>query len=381
MGKLATSKYIYDTFSLGTSSPRFPTKSEVVNLGLTVSGSYANNQLVDEIQVSQSVQQIKFYFDISVLEYLNPPMRNLLNSSYKNSATNAIFFSNNDQVYITSFTYTGSTKTILQTVSANSGSWERDGNYFILNLFIQKSSTYDTYYAFTNSSGTNINPNLSNNFLQIDFSEGPWHSQFPQLLYLPVQLSLIAGNYYFAKTKSTSIYVNLTFWVLMSIKFIIDLNNSSALANTWVQTHISQTDPTVYSPFTISTYIVNSIGTSGTGTRALVPLSTVYSEQFLSQEDGYLYFVVSDVSVSLIHDTYYMFGDPDTTVTDADNILVCFENPNTSTLEIQEYLLEDTQCTNNTYKADNYYLDYIPSYSASMNGEYEYWFGGEQTIY
>lgn len=52
MGKLATSKYIYDTFSLGTSSSRFPTKSEIVNLGLTVSGSYANNQLVQESHIS-----------------------------------------------------------------------------------------------------------------------------------------------------------------------------------------------------------------------------------------------------------------------------------------------------------------------------------------
>ena len=65
MGKLATSKYIYDTFSLGTSSFRFPTKSDIVNLGLTVSGSYANNQLVQESHISNpqiSYEYLQIYF-------------------------------------------------------------------------------------------------------------------------------------------------------------------------------------------------------------------------------------------------------------------------------------------------------------------------------
>lgn len=65
MGKLATSKYIYDTFSLGTSSSRFPTKSEIVNLGLTVSGNYANNQLVQESHISNpqiSYEYLQIYF-------------------------------------------------------------------------------------------------------------------------------------------------------------------------------------------------------------------------------------------------------------------------------------------------------------------------------
>lgn len=65
MGRLATSKYIYDTFSLGTNSSRFPTKSEIVNLGLTVSGSYSNTQLVQESHISNpqiSYEYLQIYF-------------------------------------------------------------------------------------------------------------------------------------------------------------------------------------------------------------------------------------------------------------------------------------------------------------------------------
>lgn len=334
MGKLATSKYIYDTFSLGTSSSRFPTKSAIVNLGLTVSGSYANNQLVQEsdLSISQQTQNITFQLDWSELQYINPEgYQYLVNSGW--SYTPEILgigtqTYNVPHIMIVSYTYISGVRTFLGSAQASPFTNSNSTITFTANVIIDPNNT--TYFMFGDLYGNCFEPDYaSTNILSLYFN-GEWNSQYPASFMGTVVRSkcLKAStpdwrNYcYIASSKNivnNKIVLNcesrqyVTFYMYADVgdSTAPDLDTCISNSDAQILSYTANWNPIEYGegwPIT-SYYRSNKTGliTSGSGITKTIPINTSTVE-YLGMDGSYFDIDVS-IEVSLLGTTYLKFGN------------------------------------------------------------------------
>lgn len=386
--RLATYDY---AGSLGTTAygQQLITKSMATYYGLTVSGNYANgNSLVCEGDLSKpvSTKAFTFQYDMFDYSYINPEFYNILNTQYKTSVPTI-----QTNVYIIAFTYSSGTVTILSKIQASQGTWTRNGDYFKQQINVIPNTSGYTYFAFGDSSGNIFGPNLDNNFYNLQFTDSPWHSQYTETPNIPVKLTKLGNVYYFARaaTSTTTLTPNTSFRGLGTIRLIIqqwvyDIDNCESFEQQSIE-GIQSSQERINGDWYISSYIKTQTGTGGSNKTNLVPLSTSYADDTIMQYDAeqeYWYCDFVDVQLSLVHTNYFSFGNSDM-VCDTGQADLYMSNGTDRV--ITTIVLNEESDNNNTYKADDYYLEYINSnemtnpsgydiqFPSNGGNCYEYW--------
>ena len=332
--RLATSKYIYSVFNLGDNSDRFPTKSEIVQLGLDAPKIYTNDHLVyeDSLTIAYQTKTVTFQLDWSELQYINPEgYQYLVNSGW--SYTPEIFGIGTASYHvanfeIVSYTYINGVRTFLGSGQASPFTNSNSIITFTANVIIDPTNT--TYFMFGDLYGNCSEPDYaSTNIISLYFN-GEWNSQYPASFMGTVVRSTCLKtstpdwrNYcYIATSKNINndkIVLNcksrqsVTFYMYGDVgdSTAPDLDSCISNSNTQILSYTDKWNPIEYGegwPIT-SYYRSNKTGliSSGSGITKSVPIETSTVE-YIGMDENYLDIDVT-IQISLLGPTYLKFGN------------------------------------------------------------------------
>lgn len=330
MGRLATSKYIYSVFNLGDNSDRFPTKSEIVQLGLDTSGIYFDNHLVQEdaLKIAYQTKTITFQLDWTELRYINPEgYQYLVNKNWE--ITPEIYglgtaTYNQSAFYIASYTYVNGIRTVLNISKAQPFTNNNGVLTFMAQVKLDPNNT--TYFMFTSADGTSFTPDYEK-VISIQFMyEGKINQEVP-FIGTVVRYTCLAKSQsnwkdycYIATSKNINndkIVLNcksrqsVTFYMYGDVGegVAADLSNyinSQDTAWLWYSPSGDYSEYDSGWPIT-SYYRSNKTGITTQNVTKSVPIETSTVE-YIGMDETYLDIDVT-IQISLLGPTYLKFGN------------------------------------------------------------------------